>query len=145
MDKFTLRDPGYRVRIEDNFALQEVMKTIEASLVDVQPGRVRIRMEYTPKITQQDGFVHAGIVSTVIDSACGYAALSLMEKGKRVLSIEFKLNLLAPAVGDYFFATGTVRKPGKTIFVTEGDLVANRDGEEKLVATMVATMMCVAA
>lgn len=144
MPLFTPRDPAYREKVEENFKHQAVMGTIGASLLDVEPGKVRIRLEYSPEITQQDGFVHAGIISTVVDSACGYAAFSLMEAGSRVLSIEFKVNLLAPALGDYFIANGSVRKSGKTIMVTEGELIAYRGGGEKLVATMVATMMCVA-
>mgnify|MGYP001552333177 CR=1 FL=1 len=144
MEQFTPRDPDYRKKITESFAHQRVMETIGASLMEVEPGRVTIRMEYDARITQQDGFVHAGIISTVVDSACGYAALSLMDSDRRVLSIEFKVNLLAPAVGDYFLATGSVRKSGKTIVVTEGELVSVKDGEKKLSATMVATMMSVA-
>ena len=119
------------------------MKTINATLAKIAPGRVSIKLTYSPKITQQHGFVHAGIISTVIDSACGYAALSLMPENAGVLSIEFKVNLLAPAKGDYFMTSGSVRKPGRTIMVTEGELIAYEGKEEKLIATMVATMMCI--
>ena len=143
MERFKPRDPEYKRKIKESFQAQAVMETIGASLVDTLPGRVRIRLDYSKEITQQDGFVHAGIISTAIDSACGYAALSLMEPGARVLSIEFKVNLLAPARGDYFIATGFVRKSGKTIMVTEGELIAYSGDQKKLVATMTATMMSV--
>lgn len=119
------------------------MRTINASISKIEPGRVEIDMKYSAAITQQHGFVHAGIVSTVIDSACGYAALSLMPADAGVLSIEFKVNLLSPAKGETFKAIGVVRKPGNTIVVTEGKLIAWDDDREKTVATMVGTMMCI--
>jgi len=119
------------------------MKTIGASLLHVKPGKVEIRLAYEKSLTQQHGFIHAGIVSTVLDSACGYAAFSLMPEDAAVLSVEFKTNLLAPAKGDYFIAKAQVVKPGKTITVTSAELFAYSDGEEKLVATMNGTMMAV--
>jgi uncharacterized protein (TIGR00369 family) len=144
VEQYDPKDPNYKIKIEESFNRQEVMKTINASLAKIEPGKVSINLKYSTKITQQHGFVHAGIVSTVIDSACGYAALTLMPEDTGVLSIEFKVNLLAPAKGDFFVASGFVRKPGKTIMVTEGELIAYEGNEEKLIATMVATMMCVA-
>lgn len=98
---------------------------------------------YQSSLTQHHGFVHAGIVSTVLDSACGYAAFSLMPKGAAVLTIEFKINLLSPAKGELFRAIGTVKKPGRNITVTEGELFSYVDGGQKLVATMVGTMMSI--
>ena len=143
MEQFDPKDPNFKSKVEESFNRQEVMKTINAFLSKIEPGKVSIKLEYSSKITQQHGFVHAGIVSTVIDSACGFAALSLMPEDAGVLSIEFKVNLLAPAKGDYFVASGFVRKPGKNIMFTEGELMAYEGNEEKLIATMVATMMCV--
>ncbi len=143
MEQFEPKDKNYKSKVEESFNRQEVMRTINASLSKIEPGKVEIELQYSPEITQQHGFVHAGIVSTVIDTACGYAALSLMPEDAGVLSIEFKVNLLAPAKGELFKATGVVRKPGKTIVVTEGELIAYNGDAEKLVATMVATMMCI--
>ena len=140
---FEPRDPNYKAKVEESFSRQQVMGTIGANLISVEPGRVEIALKYSPEITQQHGFVHAGIVSAVVDSACGYAALSLMPENTGVLSIEFKVNLLAPAKGESFRAVGWVKKPGRTIFVAEGELIAVDDGREKVVATLVTTLMCV--
>lgn len=119
------------------------MSTIGASLGTVEPGAVDIVLPFRDDLTQQDGFVHAGIVATVADSACGYAAHTLMPSTARVLSIEFKLNLLAPAVGERFEARGRVIRAGKTITVCRADVVAITGTSEKLVATMTGTMMTV--
>jgi uncharacterized protein (TIGR00369 family) len=105
---------------------------------------VDINLEIADEFTQQNGFVHAGIVATIADSACGYAALSLMAPGKDVVSVEFKLNLLAPSVGDRLVARARVLRSGKTISVCRADVSALRNGEERLVATMLGTMMSVA-
>lgn len=140
---FEPKDPRYKTRVTRSFDQQQVMKTIGASLLVVEPGLVEIELEYSAGITQQHGFVHAGIVSTVIDSACGYAALSLMPENTGVLSIEFKTSLLAPARGDKFRAVGRVKKPGRTIFFAEGELIACSQGAEKVVATLTSTLMCV--
>ncbi len=140
---FKPKDPQYQEKVRKSFDQQQAMKTIGASLVSVEPGVVEIELSHSPEITQQHGFVHAGIVSAVIDSACGYAALSLMPQNTGVLSIEFKVNLLAPAMGDRFRAVGRVRKPGRTIYFAEGELIAFLNGSEKTVATLVSTLMCV--
>jgi uncharacterized protein (TIGR00369 family) len=116
---------------------------MNASLVSVRPGEVELELPYHTRLTQQHGFIHGGIVSTLLDSACGYAALSLMPEKTAVLSIEFKVNLLSPAKGEYFRAIGKVKKQGRTITVTEGELFAYADGKQKLVATMVGTMMAI--
>jgi uncharacterized protein (TIGR00369 family) len=140
---FDPRDPEFEARVTQSFAEQAIMRTIGASLLDVKPGRVEIELPYDPQLTQQDGFIHAGISSTILDSACGYAAFSLMAPEARVLTIEFKINLLAPAAGDRFRAVGEVRKPGRSVFVAEGDLYAERDTGSRLIATMSATLMAV--
>ena len=141
--QFEPRDPDFKSRIMQSFSEQSVMQTIKASLVTVEPGYVEIELPYRRELTQQDGFIHAGISSTIMDSACGYAAFTLMPSGARVLTIEFKINLLAPAAGDHFRAIGKVRKTGRSLFVAEADLYAMGDETEKLVATMVGTLMAV--
>lgn len=124
-----------------SFDAQMVMQTIGAHLTEVAPGRVVIELPYRQELTQQHAFIHAGISSTIMDSACGYAAFSLMPADAEVLTVEFKINLLAPASGDAFRATGEVRKSGKQIFVSEGSLHALNGTDEKLIATMTGTLM----
>jgi uncharacterized protein (TIGR00369 family) len=141
--QFEPRDPQFESRVTRSFNEQAVMQTLNARLARVEPGEVRIDFPYQPALTQQDGFIHAGISSTIMDSACGYAAFTLMPAEARVLTIEFKINLLAPASGESFQAVGRVRKPGRSVFVAEGELYASRDGEAKLVATMHGTLMAV--
>ncbi len=141
--QFVPCDARYKEKVIESFNKQEVMKTVNASIVAVRPGEIELEFPYQSNLTQQHGFIHAGIVSTVLDSACGYAAFSLMSEDTAVLSIEFKVNLLSPAKGEKFKAVGTVRKHGKNITVTEGELFAYAEGEEKLVATMTGTMMSV--
>ena len=120
-----------------------MMATIGARLARVAPGEVDIELPYRDDLTQQHGYLHAGIVGTVLDSACGYAAYSLMPPDAAVLAIEFKLNLLAPAFGERVIARGRVKKAGRTIIVCDADAFAVTAGEEKLVASMTGTMMCV--
>ena len=141
--RFEPTNPGYRERVVENFSRQGVMDTVNATILDISPGIVELEFPHHASLTQQHGFIHAGIITTVLDSACGYAAFSLMPQNAAVLSIEFKINLLSPAKGERFRAIGKVRKPGKTITVVEGDLFSIEDGREKLVATMVGTMMAV--
>lgn len=124
-------------RVRESFAKQQAMQTCGIELVRVEPGTVQLRLTHSPAITQQHGFVHAGIMATALDSACGYAAYSLMPEGAGVLTVEFKINLLAPAKGPLFDITATVLKPGRTISVVEGR--AATDG--KLIASMTATVM----
>ncbi|MBL8936751.1 MAG: PaaI family thioesterase [Archangium sp.] len=119
------------------------MATFGCALEAVAPGAVTIRMPFREDLTQQHGFLHAGVVTTVVDSACGYAALSVMPEGAGVLSIEFKVNLLAPARGEAIIARAKVVKAGRTISVVNGEVFALRDGQEHLCTTMVATMMVV--
>ena len=130
-------------RVRASFARQKVMATIGAELDSVEPGKVTISMAPNPALTQQHGYLHAGILATIADSACGYAALSLMPADAAVLSIEFKTNMLAPADGERFIARGKVIKPGRTIMVCDATVHAVRNGQEKLVATMTGTMMVV--
>jgi uncharacterized protein (TIGR00369 family) len=141
--QFEPRNPDFKTRVKQSFSEQKVMQTINASLATVEAGRVEIEIPYQLELTQQDGFIHAGISSTIMDSACGYAAFTLMPAEARVLTIEFKINLLAPAAGDHFRAVGQVRKPGRSVFVAEAELFARSDATDKLIATMTGTLMAV--
>ena len=133
----------YRQRVEDSFALQGVMQTLGAKMEKLDPGAVDIGLAWDRSLTQQHGFLHAGVVSTALDSACGYAAFSLMPEDAAVLTIEFKINLLAPAKGERFRMEGRVLKPGRTITVCEGRAYALQDQKETLIATMNCTLMTV--
>ena len=137
------RDPNYAARVRDSFGRQRLMSTIGAELTTVEPGVVTIRLPFRDDLTQQHGFLHAGTIASVADSACGYAALSLMPADAGVLSIEFKVNMLAPAKGDAIVARGIVVRAGKTIMVCRADVHAVTGSEEKLVAAMQGTMMVV--
>ena len=143
MNAFKASDPQFETRVRLSFGEQRAMATIGASLSKVEPGAVDIILPFRDELTQQDGFLHAGVVAAVADSACGYAAHTLMPTGARVLSIEFKLNLLAPAVGERIEARGRVIRAGRTITVCRADVIAVTSGSEKLVATMTGTMMTV--
>jgi uncharacterized protein (TIGR00369 family) len=143
MPPFEPHDPHFEARVRESFARQTIMATIGATLTVVQPGAVEIRLPFRADLCQQHGFLHAGIVTTIVDSACGYAAGSLMSPDDGVLSIEFKINLLAPAIGDYFIARGHVTRAGRTIMVCSGDVLAVTSEAEKHVATMLATMMVI--
>lgn len=140
---FTPRDPNFERRVRDSFAKQQVMRTIGAQLDDVAPGSVTVRLPFRADLTQQHGYLHAGIATTVLDSACGYAALSLMAADRDVLSVEFKINLLTPAAGTHFLARGRVLRSGRTLTTCVADLMAIGEEGERLVATMLGTMMAV--
>lgn len=140
---FTPRDPDYERRVRASFGRQAAMGTIGASLAQIGPGRVVIELPYSPALTQQHGFLHAGMIATALDSACGYAAFTLMPQDAAVLTIEYKINLLAPGKGRLFRMEGTVVKPGRTITVVDGRAWAVDEGREKLIATMTATEMSV--
>lgn len=128
-------------RIRDSFAKQGLMTTLGASLGHIAPGAVEILLVPSPAISQQHGFVHAGAVSAIADSAAGYSALSLMPEGAGVLTTEFKINLVTPAVGERLVARGRVVKPGRTLTLTQSDVFAVSNGQERLVALLTATMM----
>jgi uncharacterized protein (TIGR00369 family) len=131
-------------RVRESFARQKVMVTFGAELTRVTPGTVEIEMPYAAELTQQHGFLHAGVISTALDSACGYAAYSVMPPDAAVLTIEFKVNLLAPGRGERFLFRGSVTKPGRTIIVADGQAYGiAADGSAKLIATMTGTMMTV--
>jgi uncharacterized protein (TIGR00369 family) len=141
--EFQPADARYADRVRASFAAQPAMATLGASLSHVTPGRVVLTMLHRPELTQQHGFLHAGIVSTALDSACGYAGYSLMPADAAVLTIEFKINLLAPARGPWFRFEGLVTKAGRTISVVDGRAhqAADEGAEPTLFATMTATVM----
>jgi len=141
---FTPQDPDFEARVRRSFAKQDFMATLGAEVLHVAPGAVTLELPFQEKLTQQHGFLHAGALTSVLDSACGYAALTLMPVDAAVLTIEFKTNLLSPAVGVRFTAEATVKRAGRTIMVCTADAVAHsEDGKRKVVATMVGTMMVV--
>jgi uncharacterized protein (TIGR00369 family) len=140
---FTPQDPHYEARVRSSFDRQQAMKTIDAFLAAIEPGRVVIEMPYAQALTQQHGFLHAGIIGTLLDSACGYAAFTLMPSHAAILTVEYKVNLLAPGKGQLFRAEATVLKPGRTLTVVEGRAYAIDEGRDKLVATMTATEMTI--
>ena len=140
---FDPKDPAYADRVRASFDRQDAMRTIGATLAAVEAGRVVIELPWAQALTQQHGFLHAGMVATALDSACGYAGFSLMPADAAVLTIEYKINLLAPAKGQTFRMVGSVVKPGRTITVCEGHAYALDEGREKLVATMACTLMAV--
>jgi uncharacterized protein (TIGR00369 family) len=130
-----------RPRIAESFARQSIMATMGASLGAVAPGTVEIVLPSSRALAQQHGSLHAGAIATIADSACGYAALTLMPEGSAVVSVEFKLNLLAPAIGEKFIARARVLRAGRTLTVTAADVFAASAEGEKLIATMLGTMM----
>ena len=141
--EFTPLNPSFVTEVEASFAKQAVMSFIGAKLTRVEPGIVEISLPYRIDLTQQNGYLHAGIVTTIADSACGYAAYTLMAQGSGVLIVEFKVNLLRPAKGRSFIGAAQVLKPGKTLTVVRADVFAIDEQEEReLVATMLGTMMC---
>ena len=140
---FEPRCSSYAERVRDSFSRQGAMQTLGARLCRVQPGAVDIELDWAQGLTQQHGFLHAGMVATALDSACGYAGFTLMGEDAAVLTIEFKINLLAPARGERFRMEGRVIKPGRTITVCEGRAFAIDNGQEKLMATMGCTLMAV--
>lgn len=143
MTDFTPKDPDFKERVVQDFAKQNLMKTIGAQLADIRPGRCEIVMAKRDDLCQQHGFLHAGITTTLADTAAGYAAFSLMPKGAEVLSTEFKINLLNPAEGKRFLARAEVLKPGRTLTVVRSDVWAEDEtGRQTMIATMLASMIC---
>ena len=135
------RDPNFEARVRDSFARQRMMHLLGAELTTVLPGQIEIILPFRSDLTQQHGYIHAAAVAAIADSACGYAALTLMEPAQEVLSVEFKVNLLAPAVGERFVAVGRVLRSGRTLSVCAADVQAMQSGSGKLIAAMQATMI----
>ena len=133
----------FEERIRSSFAKQGLMATLGARLGKISRGAVEIEIRPHPAISQQHGFIHAGAVSAIADSAAGYAALSLMPDGRGVLTTEYKINLLAPAVGDRIVARGRVVKAGRTLTLAQAEVFAEADGQERLIALLTSTLMSV--
>lgn len=132
---------AFEQKVRASFARQQFMTTLGAEMASVGRGAVEIRLPFSLELTQQDQFVHAGAITSILDSACGYAALSVAPAKAEVLSVEFKVNLLSPAVGDVFVARAMVKRSGKTLCVCTADAFAVKGKEEKLIATMLATII----
>ena len=141
MSRLIPKDTEFEARVRASFARQTAMATLGIEIAGVRAGEVELRMPYAADYTQQHGFIHAGIITTALDTACGYAAFSLMPDNAAVLTVEFKTNLFAPARGDYFLFRAHVVKPGRTITVCDAQAFAIEGGKEKLVATMTGTLM----
>ncbi|CAH1673647.1 Phenylacetic acid degradation protein PaaD, thioesterase [Hyphomicrobiales bacterium] len=139
----TTDEAGIDRRIRTSFEKQGLMHTLGATLGQVTPGQVEIMLVPRPEISQQHGFVHAGAVSSIADSAAGYAALSIMPADRGVLTAEFKINLLAPATGQRLIARGKVVKGGRTLVLAQAEVFAENDGKERLVALLMATLMAI--
>ena len=137
----TPRDAEIEARVRASFACQPLMRTLGAELQAVRPGEVEIALPFRADLTQQHGFLHAAATTAIADSACGYAALSLMPPDREVLSVEFKVNLLAPARGERFVATARVLRAGRTLTVCAAEVHAERGGARTLIAAMQATMI----
>jgi len=136
-------DPDFEKRVRASFSQVNLLAALGAEITRVRAGEFHIHAPFDDRFTQQDGFLHAGTVAMLMDSACGFAAFSLMPAGSRVLSVEFKVNLLFPARGEGFRAEGCVIKAGRTITVCEGKLFSIQGEEETLCAIMQATMICI--
>jgi len=141
MPRFEPKNPDFREIATDTFERQHAMRTLGISIARLEPGEIELAMAYSPDLTQQNGFVHAGIITAGLDSACGIAAFTLMPAGSDILTVEFKTNLLAPARGQRFVFRATVVKPGRTLTFCEGRAYAEHDGHETLIATMTGTLM----
>lgn len=128
-------------RVERSYARQTAMRGIGAELTEISEGTATIELPFRTDLTQQHGFIHAGIVTMIVDTACGYAAFSLMPPTAAVLTVEYKVNFISPAIGEKLIARGRVLKPGRTLMVCHGEVHALTAGKEKLVATMLATMI----
>ncbi|MBD0372039.1 MAG: PaaI family thioesterase [Pyrinomonadaceae bacterium] len=143
MKRFEPKTARFEERVRESFNRQTLMKTIGARLLRVAPGEVAIELPFHDGLTQQHGYLHAGIVTAIADTACGYAAYTLMPEEADVLSVEYKINLLSPARGEKFIARANVKRAGRNLTVCEAEVFAINDDKEKLVAAMLATMMAI--
>ena len=141
MPQFQPRDPNYAERVRASFRLQQAMSLIGAEMALVEPGYTEIHLPFRPEISQQHGFIHGGVVGMIADSAAGYAANTLTPADTSVLTVEYKLNLVAPADGERLVARGEVVKPGRTLIITKAEVFAIREGKWTLCALMQQTIM----
>ncbi len=141
MTQFKIRDEDYVARIRGSFARQRFMLNIGASLKEVGPGFVEIHLPYSKELTQQHGFFHGGLIGTIADNAGGFSSFTLMKETDSILTVEFKLNIMAPANGELLISRGRVIRPGRQISVAGADVFIVRNGEESICATMLGTFM----
>jgi len=139
---FETRNPDFERAVRESFARQAFMRTLGAELLLVEPGRTEIGLAYDEGLSQQHGYFHGGVIGALADNAGGYAAFSLMADGMTVLTVEYKLNIVAPGRGERLVARGQVLRPGRTLTVTRSDIFAVEDGTETLCATALQTLMC---
>lgn len=143
MPDFPARNPDYDARVRASFARQALMTTMGMRIEELAPGKIALAMAHDPALTQQHGFLHGGIVASGLDTACGFAAFSLMPADAAVLTVEFKTNFLNPAQGDGFRFEAEVIKPGRTLVIVEARAYGVTGGASRLIATMSATMMAI--
>ena len=143
MPAFEPKDPDFRARIAASFTRQTAMASLGVTIAHLEPGEIELAMPYSGAFTQQHGFIHAGIIATALDSACGYAAFSLLPPETAILTVEFKTSLLAPAKGERFTFIGQVVKPGRTITFCESQAFAYEGGASKLIATMSSSLIAI--
>jgi uncharacterized protein (TIGR00369 family) len=141
LQRFEPKNPDYRAVATATFDRQPAMHSLGISITRLEPGKVDLTMPYSAAWTQQNGFIHAGVITAALDTACGIAAFTLMPANSDILTVEFKTNLLAPARGDRFVFRARVVKPGRTLTVCEAQAFAEHDGAESLIATMTGTLM----
>lgn len=141
MKDFTAPDPDFAERVRKSFATQGIMGHIGATLTLIEPGACEIELPYSDAVSQQHGFFHGGVIGTIADSAGGYAAFGLMDAEDGILTVEYKLNLMAPADGDLLIARGRVLRPGRTLTVTRAEVGVVKDGREVACAAMQQTLM----
>ncbi|MEW7291404.1 PaaI family thioesterase [Aquimarina sp. 2304DJ70-9] len=139
--KFEPKSDNYKKKVEESFERQQFMKLIKAELVDVRPGYCEIQVPYHSNLTQQHGFFHAGVISTIADNAAGYAGFSLMEESSSVLTVEFKINLMTPGDGELLIGKSNVIKNGRTLTICKSDVYIIKNGKEKLCATAQLTLI----
>jgi len=142
--RFEVQDPEFARRVQQSFARQGLMKHLGAKMVFVELGGVEIRVAFRPELTQQHDYFHAGVTGAIADSACGYAAYTLMSADSSVLTVEYKMNLLAPADGEELIARARVVRSGKTLKICAADVFVRKGGAESHCATMLSTVMCMA-
>jgi uncharacterized protein (TIGR00369 family) len=141
---FQASDPAFEARVRASFGRQGAMKLIGAALTRVEPGIATIELPHRADLSQQHGFFHAGMTAAIADSAAGYAAFSLFPASSSVLTVEFKINLIAPADGERLVATGRVKKPGRTLMICEFEVVAHKGGSATVCALGLETLICLA-
>jgi uncharacterized protein (TIGR00369 family) len=142
--KFIPQDPNFAEKTRASFAQQGFMQFLGAIMTVIEPGRCEIQVPFRPDLSQQDGFFHGGVSGAIADSATGYAAYSLTPLDTKVLSVEYKLNLVAPALGELLMARGQVIRAGRTLTVCRADVFVVKDGVEKICATSLATIIALA-